>query len=338
MKKQHTCTALAAMVGMMVLIFDGKTALRGASDGISLCLHTLIPSLFPFFILSILLTTSISGQAYVFLNPIAKLCHIPSDSSFLLTIGILGGYPVGAQNVAAMYRFGQLSTQQASRMIVFCNNAGPAFIFGILGSMFSNAVIPWILWGIHIFSALVVGSILPYSGKEHTVSLPKCPITLVKALETSIKTMAMVCGWVVLMRMVLTFFQRWFLWLLPTWAQITIAGILELSNGCIQLIQINCEGLRFLLASVFLSLGGVCVTLQTLSVADGIPMKLYFPGKILQCCISVTMCCLLQFLFPVPQRYASVVIFSAAVIVGIFLILFLRHTKNNSRIPVYLGV
>lgn len=323
---------------MVVLIVDGKTALNGAAEGIELCLQSLIPSLFPFFILSTILTSSLSGQSIHLLQPIAKMCRIPSAYTSLVAVGFLGGYPVGAQNVAILYRKGLLTRMQASRMIVFCNNAGPAFLFGILGSMFSDTKIPWILWSVHIASALLVGILLPGGDDGNVTKLSDHRISLPGALELSVKAMALVCGWVVIGRMLLAFLQRWFLWLFQDWVQILVSGLLELSNGCIQLRNIQYEGLRFIMAAAFLSLGGICVTLQTASVTESVPLDLYFPGKLLQCCFSVAACSLLQFIFPDGEQCISGIPFYISAVVGIILILFLRFQKNNSRISVHVGV
>lgn len=338
MNKHNLRTAIAASAAMLVLILDGKTALSGASEGIRICLNTLIPSLFPFFLLSILLTGALCGQDIPFLNPLVRLCRIPKGTQSLLAIGLVGGYPVGAQNVALAYRAGQLSACQAARMITFCNNAGPAFIFGILGSMFSFRAAPWLLWLIHIAAALLVGMVLP--GEENcTAAAPiqrRIPIT--DALAQAVRTMGLVCGWVVLMRMILAFWERWFLWMLPLPVQITISGILELANGCVRLCEIGYEGLRFILASAFLSLGGICVWLQTASVTEGISMKLYFPGKLLQCAISTLLSCLMQFLIPAPFRYncSGILAVSVAVLVGC--VIGLQYSKKSSGIPSAVGV
>lgn len=302
MKKQCLPTAAAAAIGMLVLIFDGKTALSGASDGVNLCLTTLIPSLFPFFLLSTMLTGALSGQTIRLLRPIAAACKIPKGAESLLAIGVLGGYPVGAQNVALLHHTGQLSKEQAARMITFCNNAGPAFIFGVLGSMFSDSKIPWLLWLIHIASALLVGMLLPGSRAEDSVQALSRPITMTDALTQAVKVMALVCGWVVLMRLILAFLERWFLCLVPPVVRVVVAGFLELSNGCVRLARIENEGLRFILASAMLAAGGVCVTLQTASVAQEIPLLLYFPGKLLQCGISILLSCAFQFVFPAQMR------------------------------------
>lgn len=338
MKNRNLCTAIAAALGMLVLILDGKTALSGASEGISLCIATLVPSLFPFFIMSILLTGALSGHAVPFLRPVAAACRIPEGAESLLAIGFLGGYPVGAQNVALLHRSGQLSGDQAARMISFCNNAGPAFIFGILGAMFSDPKISWLLWAVHILSAVLVGILLPGETDEATVRPLSNQISLPIALEKSVQVMALVCGWVVLMRMMLAFLERWFLWLLPLSAQIAVCGILELSNGCVRLGLIENDGLRFILASGLLSLGGVCVTLQTLSVTTGITKRFYFPGKLLQCCISVLLSSILQFVFPPSMRCDCALAASAAAGIGIICLLSLHRLKKSSRIPATVGV
>jgi hypothetical protein len=45
MNKHNLRTSIAAALGLLVLIFDGKTAISGAIEGVNLCLNTLIPSL-----------------------------------------------------------------------------------------------------------------------------------------------------------------------------------------------------------------------------------------------------------------------------------------------------
>ena len=338
MKNCNLRTAIAAAVAMLVLILDGRTALAGASEGISICLNTLIPSLFPFILLSILLAGSLSGQSLPILYSVAKYCRIPKGTESLLAIGFLSGYPVGAQNVALLHRTGQLSDQQAARMITICNNAGPAFIFGILGSMFSSRAVPWLLWTIHIISALLVGIVLPGDRDQRVVSPLPRRIGLTEALAQSVRTMALICGWVLLMRMTISFLQRWFLWMLPVPVQAILTGTLELANGCLQLESISCEGLRLIVASAFLALGGICVMLQTASVTEGISMALYFPGKLLQCTFSILLACGAQHLLPAPQRCGCGIIFSISAAISAGLLLNLRKFKNNSGIPEILVV
>ena len=150
--------------------------------------------------------------------------------------------------------------------------------------------------------------------------------------------MALICGWVLLMRMTISFLQRWFLWMLPVPVQAILTGTLELANGCLQLESISCEGLRLIVASAFLALGGICVMLQTASVTEGISMALYFPGKLLQCTFSILLACGAQHLLPAPQRCGCGIIFSISAAISAGLLLNLRKFKNNSGIPEILVV
>ena len=192
MKKQNHYIAIGGALGMLVLIFDGKTAISGATDGIQLCLNTIIPSLFPFILLSILMTNALRGQDVRLLRPVTAACKLPFGSEALLIISFLGGYPVGAQNIAQLYRSGQLTHNQAARMIAFCNNAGPAFIFGVLGTIFTNQITPWLVWFIHIASALIVGLLLPGDEPDSAVRTQQNRIKITDALTMCIKVMSLI--------------------------------------------------------------------------------------------------------------------------------------------------
>ena len=273
--------------GILLLILDSKTAIAGAAEGIELCLRSVIPSLFPFFMLSILLTNALSRQRLPFPKFIGKICGLPQNAEGLFLIGLLGGYPVGAQAVADAYRSGSLSKVAAQRLLGFCSNAGPAFIFGISGCLFSKQWIPWIIWLIHILSAVSVGAILPAKTSQTATTQSSLPITVQQAFKRSLRSMASVSGWIILFRILISFLDRWFLWLLPQTAGIFIAGCLELANGIFALQSINSEPIRFILCSTFLGFGGVCVSMQTASVTGDLGTGLYFPGKMLQgviCC------------------------------------------------------
>ena len=91
---------LGALAFLLLLILDAGTAAEGMRSGITLCLRTVIPSLFPFFVCSMVLNGSLTGQPFHALRPLSRFCRIPRGSEALLLTGLLGGYPVGAQAVA----------------------------------------------------------------------------------------------------------------------------------------------------------------------------------------------------------------------------------------------
>lgn len=325
MKKQHW-VGIGAFTGMMILILDSKTVLNGASQAIELCVKTIIPSLFPFFILSILLTNSLSSAQIPFLRPLSKLFQIPAGADSLLICSFLGGYPVGAQCISTLYKKGAISKADANRLLAFCSNAGPAFIFGMVSFLFPERWIPWLLWFIHVISAFLVSGFFP---GDHEICSPteERAFSFSDAMWSALKAMGQVCGWVILFRIIITFLSRWILWIFPTHVQVMITGLLELTNGCVELRAIGDVSLRFIICSAMLALGGLCVAMQTASVTAGLNLRTYFLGKLLQTIFSI----LLSF-FIIHQHW----FLSISIIVVLSALP--KFTQKNSSIPRILGV
>jgi len=290
LKQKSLLMASFASLGMLILILDGKRALEGAAEGITICLRTVIPSLFPFFVLSNVLTTSLNGVSPGFLRPLGILCCLPAGCEGILISAFLGGYPVGAQCVAAYYHAGTITKAEAERMLGFCSNAGPAFIFGMLGTMFPQHWMVFSLWFIHIVSAILVAHCFPMSD-EKTGLINGKPQSFSQILHTAIRITSYVCGWVILFRIVLIFLESWCLWLLPVPLQVAITGVLELANGCSELLRVEQESVRFIIASGMLALGGFCVMMQTASVTSGLSLRYYCIGKLLQTFFSLIISC-----------------------------------------------
>ena len=328
MQLRKTLTAVVSGVCIFVIVLDGKTAMSGAAEGIGMCIRSVIPALFPFFVLSNLLTGAWAGSGSRLLKPLGRLFRIPPGTEALLIPAFLGGYPVGAQSIAAARRRGQLSEADARRMLPFCNNAGPSFLFGIIAPALSLSK-AWLLWGIQFISALAVSLCIPAqthaSGqvRGRAVSWPE-------AMKQAISVTGSVCGWVVLFRVLIAFLEKWFLWLLTDAGKTAIIGMLELANGCLCLPLLADRELGFLLCSAMLSFGGICVTMQTISAAEGVDLSLYFLGKLLQTAVSTLLACL----FCPPYRHHCLLL--TAVTGTSFWIL--RKKENKCGNPATVGV
>lgn len=320
-KKNAWLPALAASLAMLILILDAKTALSGAYDGIWLCLNTVIPSLFPFLFICLILTGLLSSFPLHFLRPLAKSLHLPENGEMIMLMGFLGGYPAGAQSIWQAYTSGALSRDDAHRMLAFCSNAGPAFVFGMGAAILGKVWLCCLLWLVHILSALTVGW-MTASASPSTIKpscLPSMPVT--SAVSQSIRIMATVCGWIVLFRIVLAFLQKWLFGLLPKSVAVLLSGFLELSNGCAGLVQIDSLALRFVMFATMLGSGGLCVSMQTAAVlsGSGLSIRPYFLGKAVQGAVSCAASVLLSVLLPGgPAAFpGSVVVIAAVFMAGI---------------------
>lgn len=296
-------TALAAGI-LLLLILDTKTAALGASAGVELCIKVIIPSLFPFFVVTSYLNDSLLGLHIPGLSAVGRLLKIPDGSDSFLLLGLMGGYPVGAQLITEAYTGDRLSRENSQIMLGYCSNAGPAFIFGVTSTLFSSHWIAFVIWGIHIFSALLTGFLLPRPKRADSFRCEMSDTSVTSALRKSLVICASVCGWVLIFKVILAYLQTWLTSLLSQKAMIFLTGLLELSNGCIQLAQIPSEAERFILCSAFLSFGGLCVLLQTASVTQGLGLGLYIPGKIMQTAVSTLTAAVLSFVL-FPGAYSS---------------------------------
>lgn len=326
-KRAYFQTIFAA-AALLVLILDGKTAVSAGAEAVNMCIRVLIPSLFPFFVFSPLLTSGMTGKIRA-LSPLRKLLRLPDGSESILVVSFLGGYPVGAAAVAHSCRKGDLQEEDARRMLAFCSNAGPSFLFGIGAQLFPNVWYCWLIWLIHIMSALLVGVLTPGSGGRLKDNCSK-PISMTYALRQGISIMTAVCGWVVLFRILIGFLDRWFFWAIDDNIRRIFCGILELANGCYLLVGTQNAGYQLTLFSTFIGFGGLCVWLQTNSVADSVDTSLYLPGKITQGAFSLLLSSAAQIVLPLSSRYYPPlwVLLAAAIICAIYPI-FLAKSKKR---------
>lgn len=335
MKNRKTLIkGLMSAFAMLVLIFDSKTAIASAQEGVGLCLRTIIPSLLPLFVLTGMINSCLLGQSPVCTRPLGRLCKTPKGAESLLILGLLAGYPMGAQLISQAYQNGNLSKDTAKRMLGFCNNAGPAFLFGILTPLFESVKSVWTIWLVLVCAALITGYILPPASTNPAQISSNRNISLPDAVKKSTKALAGICGWVILFRVMIGFCNRWFFWLFSPTTQILLSGLLELSNGCVLLGNIPTEGLRFILAGAMLSFGGLCVGMQTMSVTENLGTGLYFPGKLFQTTLSVLICYFLQpLVFPSFETVKFPTYLTVGLVFLLISLLFLLKRKKVVAFP-----
>lgn len=289
-----------AALAMLILILDSRAAADAAAAGVEACIRTVIPALFPFFLLSGYLTGSLgSGRLS---GAVARLFHAPRNTGGVLLAGLLGGYPLGAKLASEACRNGYVTKTQADRLLMFCSQAGPSFLFGIASAQLDGAASGWMLLSIQLLSAGSVARLFPTEPHNAPVTEIVRPVKWNDAMRSSLLAIGSVCGWVVVFSVVIRFLCRWVLWLLPETMQILICGMLELTNGCLMLSSVADPQLRFLLAAVMLNFGGLCVVMQTASVAQGLDLRRYIVGKIMQTLFSVlfALTILGHFVFLIP--------------------------------------
>ena len=265
------CTLLIAATALLLASHD--TVAQAVREGLLLCTQNVIPSLFPLFIAVSLLIGSGVGDVF-------------SPQTAVLLLGLVGGYPVGAKAIAELVRTDSMDRKTGQRLLLCCNNAGPAFILGIAGhSVFGSAAVGWALYGIHILSALLLFVLIPHKklSRSSPHASPPFARVFVDAVRAGVTAMANICGFVVLFLVALR--------LLTTYTGLChplLLGAVELTNGILALPN---SGGGFIMAAALLGFGGLSVHCQTAAVLAESELNLlpYLLAKLVQAGISAVL-------------------------------------------------
>lgn len=204
---KHKLSVLAALGALFVLMTASGTVLESCRYGLRLCVELILPSLFPFFVVSgVLSRLGFPRWLGAKLAPLARrLFHVSGPGATALAIGLCGGYPMGAAYLAELLREGTVEEQECSRLLAFCNNSGPAFFLGSIGGgVFHSARLGLLLYGVHAAAAVLTGLLLrgpDVRSVEAPVGQASPPSSFSSALTESVNqavtALLSVCGFVV---------------------------------------------------------------------------------------------------------------------------------------------
>lgn len=249
--KKRTLTAL--LLAMALLILDSRCAAESAREALSLCARTLIPSVFPLFVLGAMLVPGLAG---IHIPGLSRLLGFP-EGFFLL--GSVGGYPLGAACIVQAVERGELDQADAERMTGLCSLCGASFLFGVVGSVlsFRDAAALFVL---QLEAAVLTAAFWP-GAVRRSIRPSAEPVSLPDALNRAVGSILCVCGWVTLAAVAAGFLRRWVFPFLPGDASVVLTGLMELTNGIFAAQSLSNE-MQFLLCALFCSFGGVSVLLQ----------------------------------------------------------------------------
>ena len=310
---KNKLAVLAALCAMAALLMASAQVMDSSRYALRLCADLILPSLFPFFVLCGLLSR-LGFPAFLgrLLSPAAsRLFRVSGRGASALVVGLSGGYPMGAAYIADMQQSGQISTQEAERLLAFCNNSGPAFIMGAVGvGVFGSAKIGLILYLVHIGAALGTGVLFRWLGQPEELGSAAVllePMRMAAALPESVRQAVLsvlnVCGFVVCFTVFTGLLDAggFFSAAAGFLASVTgmelqgarslLTGFLELGSGVGAMRGLSASPAALALAAWVLGWGGVSVQFQTMSVLTDTEMKsaLHMAGRLISACIGAAL-------------------------------------------------
>ncbi|MDF2538238.1 MAG: putative rane protein [Herbinix sp.] len=301
---------------LILMILFPHAAYEGASSGLLLWFHNILPNLLPFIIVSNLMirlniTKQVSKLFYPFFR---RMFKVTRHGCYPIVLGFLSGIPMGAKSTADLITEKKIEPEEGLFLFSMCNNASPMFIIGYI--TITQLKLPQIryalfviLYGSAIISGLLFRSVYRFiSGRAakknslllHTNSLDTCEAELTQnnparfsfrivdnAITNGFEVITKIGGYIILFSILahivndigpdISYFKAF------------LMGILEITIGINQICNLS-FGLntKIVLVAVLTSFGGISGMAQTKSVIGDtrLSMKYYFFVKLFSAVIT----------------------------------------------------
>ena len=265
---------------MVFLLLYPRFAAEGARYGLLLWYTSVVPSLFPFMVLSSLIVSS--GGVSLLMKPVRAFLGpwlpLSENGCYTLISGLLCGCPMGAKTCGDFVREGKLSVQEGRFLMAICNHPSPMFLLGFVCPLFEAGMHPSrLLLSIYLplLPLAALAKRIYFPGLPSPASSGSRPQTQpAPALDTAILAAAeILCrigGYLMLFSIVIVFLRRapW----LPASLRLFLMGAMEMTTG----VREVSASLPFpdsgTAAAAILAFGGICGIFQTRAVtASGWP-------------------------------------------------------------------
>ena len=314
-------TACFCCIYLILLLFYSKECISLASNGLLIWYRNMIPSLFPFMVLSgFMIRCGFSVKIGQLLKPILGLLfRLPPPMLYVIFMGFLCGFPMGAKVVADMLEKEQITPEEGTYLLAFCNNIGPLYLLGYVIPLFhyNNT---WQILGLMYLVPFLYGIILRYfpfssfkrktkknsllyaASKETKVqSSPNLLTGFQQALSSSIEQITMLGGCMVFfnsLQIIPNILEEYLSYSLlgqhnSSFLSAILGAFIEIGGGLPQLSSFytntNTNTLPPYLPISLLTFGGLSCIMQTCFILKNTSLKIsaYLKHKIVQACIYI---------------------------------------------------
>ena len=286
------------IISILVLIFNvfllafPRIVLAASREGLLLWFNNVLPALLPFIATNnILVALGFPGRVGRIIAPVmGRVFGLPGAAGFAVVAGFSSGYPVGAKVVADLHRRGEVSVSDGQRLLAFCNNAGPLFIVGVVGvGLFGSSRVGYLLWGVHVAAALVLGLAGNIVRKKNVTAQPNPSpppasqnfgTVLGEAIKNAMESMVFIGGFIIFFSVFVAVIAE--ATELSGMAGLAIAGLAEVTGGLRQVSAAGGGGWHLAAASFFIGFGGFAIHAQTFHFTAGMGVRVlpYLAAKL----------------------------------------------------------
>ena len=258
--------SLLSVFCFLLILRNSDMAIDYMGRGLTLCVNTVIPSLFPFMVISELLVGSGAGEALgrILAKPMQWLFGASGAGSSAVVLGSLCGFPVGASTAVSLYDHNLISKRECEHLLTFVSNPSSAFLITAVGaSMYGNRRWGILLYGVVLGCGLLIGILSRFfmqgpnghlrhdhphypmgfhpdgtAGRGEAISPPGGVSVVTGAISRSAINMMTVCAYVVFFSTLMGVFVTDVMGRIPLlqsgWGEafrVLLCGMLEISGG-----------------------------------------------------------------------------------------------------------
>ena len=316
-----TAFAVLGVFCFILIMKNSSAAIEYMGRGLSLCASTVIPSLFPFMVISELLVKSGVGNALgKFLAPVMKrVFNLSGAGCSAAFLGSLCGFPIGAKTAISLYDSGDISKSEAEHLMTFSNNPSTAFLINAAGiTLLGNKSLGVLIYFCVLGSGFIAGFLTRFfirsdSKPKSSEHKKRRRISGVEVFTTSVSGaaggMLTVCAYVIFFSALtgaladmLSAFSD-----IPDWTRALIFGFFEISSGISRAAEISHPFTAAILCSLIAGWSGLSVHFQIISIGSGrgISFKPYIISKFFQGLLAAILTAIFLIIFPKTLQCGS---------------------------------
>jgi len=253
--------------------------------GLSLCYTAIIPSVFPFMILSDLLLSTTHFENFKLLRKLfSRIFKINGCAISAFLAGTVCGFPIGPKLARELYLSGKISKNECERLIGFSNNASPAFVISGVGfALLDSTSLGIILYLVSVFSSVIIGflsGIFQKTEEENLIS-KNASFSLTASVKSAAENTVTVCGFITVFSVIIGFLSyfiknRTILAILSSFLEIGNAAKIIVSTDALP------REVSISLLAFAISFSGLSVHFQSKNALSGcdVSMKKYYIMKL----------------------------------------------------------
>ncbi len=245
-------------------------------NSLNFCYKSLIPSLFPFLVLSSVALYCIRLDSILkYANQVLDKCKIYKKE---IIIGWITGFVVGAKGICENFKKND-DIIAFNNAIIISSNAGIGFVIGCVGGVIWNDFNFGIyLYFSQIFSAIILSKLFLKHPQNQIDNTPSVKVSdsfstgIIKAIKNSTSTILTICFFNIFFNVIKDLICL-ILKLNETNLSYTIISVIfDFSNGIFSTLKIENLLLKGFLSGACIGFGGICVLMQIFAECEGKPL------------------------------------------------------------------